>query len=498
MQFNRFIFDNYLATEEGKKALAFFKDFENVFCQKKSEEYFDFLNHISLLPVSKEYSDAELSDILSLIKDADDEEIEEDENLDAMSVDEIFAEAKKILSEELGDDKSTLRQDVAFITDYSILFYTAGQKYFFPYYFQTQFPKLENICKEFNVVLPSLPSKRNYKERFLYYIEICKAFYDFRRQYELTPEEFCVFLYYFSPHCIEQTLFTSDFPDPTKAYLCVASNADSEDIKLFDEKTITRWGGNTNMLPGDIVLMYEVKPVAAIQTIWRCLSVGFTDPFEYFVDRVWIGELIRIPPITLKDLRENEIWKDSGIVKASMQGSSGSPRTKDEYDAFLKMLEAKGFDTSVLPRIAYTGLPNDVELNVEKDVEEKLLEPLLKKLDYTEKNWVRQLPVRMGRGERNYPDYALFPKGTKGEETAQFLWEAKFTISNKRQLQDAFLQAKSYAMRLQSKGFGLVAKEGIWISFEKDSFMFDKIKSYSWADLENPDVFSEVKLSLKK
>ena len=88
-------------------------------------------------------------------------------------------------------------------------------------------------------------------------------------------------------------------------------------------------------------------------------------------------------------------------------------------------------------------------------------------------------------------------KGTKGEETAQFLWEAKFTISSRRQLQDAFLQAKSYAMRLQSKGFGLVAKEGIWISFEKDSFLFEKIKSYSWADLENPDVFSEVKLSLK-
>ena len=41
VQFNRFIFDNYLATEEGKKALSFFKDFENVFCQKKSEEYFD-------------------------------------------------------------------------------------------------------------------------------------------------------------------------------------------------------------------------------------------------------------------------------------------------------------------------------------------------------------------------------------------------------------------------------------------------------------------------
>ena len=190
-------------------------------------------------------------------------------------------------------------------------------------------------------------------------------------------------------------------------------------------------------------------------------------------------------------------WKEKGLVKASMQGCAGTPCTKDEYDAFLKMLEAKGFDTSHLPQIAYTGLPNDVGLNVERDVEEKLLEPLLKKLGYTEKNWVRQLPVRMGRGERNYPDYALFPKGTKSEETAQFLWEAKFTISSRRQLQDAFLQAKSYAMRLQSKGFGLVAKEGIWISVEKDSFLFEKIKSYSWADLENPDVFSKVNLSLK-
>ena len=313
----------------------------------------------------------------------------------------------------------------------------------------------------------------------------------------MTPEEFCVFLYYFAPHCIEPFSITENFPEPSKVYICGASREDSEYIKTYDENTLCCWAGNSNMLPGDIMLLYEVKPVAAIQSVWRCASVGFNDPFEYYFTRVWVSKMIRIPPVTLDDLRADSVWKEKGLVKASMQGCAGTPCTKDEYDAFLKMLEAKGFDTSHLPKIAYTGLPNDVELNVEKDVEEKLLEPLLKKLGYTEKNWVRQLPVRMGRGERNYPDYALFPKGTKGEETAQFLWEAKFTISSRRQLQDAFLQAKSYAMRLQSKGFGLVAKEGIWISFEKDSFLFEKIKSYSWADLENPDVFSEVKLSLK-
>ena len=215
-----------------------------------------------------------------------------------------------------------------------------------------QFPKLESICKEFNISLPSLPPKLKYKERFFYYFEIYKAFYDFRQQYNMTPDEFCVFLYYFAPHCIEPFSFTEDLPEPSKVYICGAGKWDLEWLKNADEKTITRWAGNTNMLPGDIMLLYEVKPVVAIQSVWRCLTVGFTDPFEYFSDRVWVSKMIRIPPVTLDYLRNDSVWKEKGLVKASMQGCAGTPCTKDEYDAFLKMLEAKGFDTSVLPKLA--------------------------------------------------------------------------------------------------------------------------------------------------
>ena len=154
MQFNRFIFDNYLATDEGKKALAFFSDFENIFLENKKSEYFDFLNHVSLLPVTQEYSDTELADILLLLQDGDNDEIEEDEIPDDIPVDEVFEEAKKVLSEALGEDKSIIRQNVAFISDYSVICYVSSKKYFFPYYFQAQFPKIENICKEFNVILP--------------------------------------------------------------------------------------------------------------------------------------------------------------------------------------------------------------------------------------------------------------------------------------------------------------------------------------------------------
>ena len=501
MQFNRFIFDNYLATAEGKKALAFFKDFENVLRERKQTAYFNFLNHIGILSVEKQQSDTELKQYSTLFDDFDFlRSYKEDEDLFQKSgIDGVIENEKKFIDEEIAfNNNYTERGYMTFVRGLSLIFYFSFSKLFFPYYFNMQFPKLENICKEFHIPLQQLPSKLKYKERLFYYFEICKAFYDFRQQYNLTPEEFCVFLYYFAPNCIEPFSITESLPEPSKVYICGASKEDSDWIKNYNENTLCCWEGNTNMLPGDIMLLYEVKPVAAIQSIWRCASVGFNDPFEYYFTRVWVNKMVRIPPVTLDDLRNDSVWKEKGLVKASMQGCAGTPCTKDEYDSFLKILEAKGLDTSVLPQLAYTGLPNNVELNIEKDVEEKLLEPLLKKLGYTEKYWVRQLPVRMGRGERNYPDYALFPKGTIGEETAKFLWEAKFTISNKRHLQNAFLQAKSYAMRLQSEGFGLVAKEGIWISFAKDSFLFDKIKSYSWADLENPDVFSEVKLSLKR
>ena len=95
----------------------------------------------------------------------------------------------------------------------------------------------------------------------------------------------------------------------------------------------------------------------------------------------------------------------------------------------------------------------------------------MQKLGFESKNWIRQLSVRMGRGQRNYPDYAIFvDKKNKGEEIAKFLWEAKFRISNEKQLLYSFQQAKSYARRLDSRAFGLVAVEGIWISSKKSDF----------------------------
>jgi hypothetical protein len=137
-------------------------------------------------------------------------------------------------------------------------------------------------------------------------------------------------------------------PEPTKVYISGATKNDCTDIiEKANSGTKSLWAGNVNTLPGDIILIYGVAPFSQINSIWRAISKGFLDPFSY--------------------------W----------------------------------FNSQELPEINGPQLLIKTELNVERDIEIYLLEPFLYKLGYTEKNRVRQMPLRMGRGERIYPDYAI-------------------------------------------------------------------------------------------
>ena len=53
------------------------------------------------------------------------------------------------------------------------------------------------------------------------------------------------------------------------------------------------------------------------------------------------------------------------------------------------------------------------EIKLEKDVEEKILIPMLKLLGYREEDWTRQLSQKAGRGLKAIPDFVFFPKGEK-------------------------------------------------------------------------------------
>jgi len=99
----------------------------------------------------------------------------------------------------------------------------------------------------------------------------------------------------------------------------------------------------------------------------------------------------------------------------------------------------------------------------------------------------------MGRGERNYPDYAVGAKARRGEENAKMVLESKYQLSARPEFIDSFYQVKSYALRLQCRVMAMASKEGIWV-FPPENGSFDSANHVhkTWGELSHPDAFHQI------
>ncbi len=173
--------------------------------------------------------------------------------------------------------------------------------------------------------------------------------------------------------------------------------------------------------------------------------------------------------------------------------------TLDEYNIVCEMAESKGFPKGQLPKGPKEIELPDVDLANERDVEIHFVEPLLVRLGYSPADWRYQMRISMGRGERNVPDYVLGADETKGEELGVALVESKHEIQTSKDRRKAFVQAKSYALRLEVLSFSLAAKQGLWVycrtggRFDEDQYLYK-----TWSELAHPDKFAEVDKVLGK
>lgn len=334
---------------------------------------------------------------------------------------------------------------------------------------------------------------------------MCRAMYNFRLQHKLTPVELAVFLYGFAPRFLSNFI-KEDLPEPNRIFMLGASKDDVEGCLSgkINKDAIYLWQGSSEIIAGDIILLYERAPYKRFGSIWRAISPAFDDPFHGCPGKVFLGYAIQnIPEVTYNDLCKNKIWSKNKLIRCNMQGIglNNYSVSYEEYEALKKLFKKKNrsFDLSILPEPPSYAQIFHSDLENERDVEEQLLEPFLEKLGYdVKKEFVRQFPIRMGRGFNYYPDYALHATKKNDIESADFIWEAKYRIPTKKQLLEDFGQAHSYAVRLSCNGFGLVSMEGLWISWKADDFSFEKLQKYSWQDLKNPDSFGKIKSLLYK
>ncbi|MDR0248868.1 MAG: type I restriction enzyme HsdR N-terminal domain-containing protein [Oscillospiraceae bacterium] len=499
MRFGKFIWNNYKESKRGEQLIRYFSDFrKNIETGKSIDVYKDIIRKMSYN--NTEITNDDLARHFQGIIECKNSLIPTFGKVGtgtyssgfARNIDEFesFA-AALILTRTDGKGNSAYVFDVFDIPFLSELFYYIEPEYCFPYYFDNMYYWLEAIFNEFGIFAPPVPKKGDREGRMLHYPGLCRSLYEFRIKFDMNEYELPAFLYGFAVEIVRRYTISDELPRPRKAFFVGWGQNEMDFVYLDDvaDTDISSSQGNTETQPGDIIVMYCLGPRSYIHSIWRAATPGFSDPFFLYYKTVYIAKPIRVTPISIGDMRKDEVLAQMPLLKANMQGINGRLIEKVYYDRIIELIAKKGDATERLPRLPDEQV-FDVSLKTERDVEKNLLEPLLKRLGYQETDWKRQLTLRMGRGEKVYPDYVIFPKEERNNESGYWIWEAKHTIIGNKQLKEDFGQAKSYALRLNCKGLGLVSKEGIWLS--EASFEFEKVKYWTWKQIQEADCFNDI------
>lgn len=366
--------------------------------------------------------------------------------------------------------------------DISFMLFFKAPEYFFPNMFRYHFFDLIKIFDSFGIDLPSPPKKSDYRARCMYYWELCETLYNFREENGLSPFELCALLYDFGQGFTRKML--SDLPKPSKAWFIGGRIMPEEDLDFIF------WQANEDTMRGDILIHYETRPICAITCMWIAQTDGVINPFFYYYANTYIGNRIKLPHISLQELKNDEYFASHSLIRKNFQGVNGWEMNNKDYVEILRMIQAKGYDISNLPTLYSPKMPC-TNINLEKDVEEQLLIPLLHSMGMTD--YMRQVPLRAGRGERIYPDFALHCTKTDNGYIAKVLIEAKLSMRNKKEVYAAFQQANSYAHLMESPVIILCDKEMILVYTNENGFNRNRYKRFFWEDMENPDKFNELK-----
>lgn len=325
---------------------------------------------------------------------------------------------------------------------------------FYPILFRSHFYEFVDRCNVLGIQLPDIPLQKDKYERCMLYYEINKVLDDFKKENNLSKEQVCALLYGYAPTIINENRDTSqkaELPSPSRIWF-VGAAKDDYDTSLKQDTCI--WQGNEETLRGDIVVIYALSPHSCIHSVWRAIKDGGFNPFDYYCSRTEVGCRIEVPHITFKELKDDKYTSQIPIVRKNLQGINGVELSIEDYKNLQRLFAEKGFDNSVLPQIERPNLNLNVPINLEKDVEEQILIPVLSKLGYSDEDgedWKRQVLIKLGRNEKYIPDFVFFPQEVSSRQVrAPFIIEAKLDFRNAKQFHKDFEQAVSYARPLEA------------------------------------------------
>lgn len=488
--FNQYQWNLYLDAGGGKVAEIFLKLIEEEYSPALTNSYTDIIKelHSAYSPETSYIienlkflfddlnNNCILEECLPLINLSDDK----------YSIKSVLENLHNSIKAIQGQSEKAIFEEFSEIEYFSTFLFLLFPDLFVPYYFKWNFNVLQKIAGEFEIGLPFIPVKKDYKGRFYYYGELCNSFLEFRNKHNMTPYEFCAFLYDYAPKVIGgiDSYIIRDIPEPTSAFFIGGTK---DDAFLSDDKDIIAcWQCSPEAKPGDYAVMYLKTPISAVDSVWRCVSEGFNDPFAYYYRVAYIAKPKKIKRVAKNKLEKDRIFKQLPIVRKNLQGINGVELKPSEYNHLMDLAESPDF------KLNYSQPIDNVELLIEKDVENQLIKPLLKKLKYKNTDYVQQLHIEVGNHNTMLiPDFLLLPNETRGCQKAFAVIEAKFDIPNHKAFKETKIQARSYARQVLAKYSVIASKDKIYVSSIDDDFENDFFVK-TWEEIENPDTFSQL------
>ena len=380
--------------------------------------------------------------------------------------------------------------------------------FYIPNFFPMQFIYLKKFAEKYEIELPDMPNRSDYRGRWLYYGEICSLLNDFAVENDIhSLSELCAFLYGYEMSVINEEMedeHKKPMPDiPEQAWILVGNYGEAE-------KTMTEgfWQSSPFTSKGDIMVFYEKSPVKKMNSVWTALEDGFIDPFGHYYSYSYIGKKIVIPDdkaIPYSDFKDSEYFKNrnkkGNFVSKNFQDVSGWQVTFDDYAEIKRMLQEKGYDTGLLPKLYEPIKVGDVKIEHEQDVSEQLLIPLLEQMGWKKgKDFEAEVEFHAGRGKTGFasdkrPDFLLHINRTKDDIEAKVVIEVKRHMKNGKQIHANFVQGRSYAKWGAADVLVSCDMKRILVYRRNDKNQFDEndFIEFSWEDTENPDKFAQLK-----
>lgn len=273
-------------------------------------------------------------------------------------------------------------------------------------------------------------------------------------------------------------LLPEDSPFPTdlgpRVWLAAAGPENFDEVDSHTSTDRVIWSANEKAKYGDLVLMYCTAPRSSLVAIYRCMTDAYRDPLNRDWTGVWaeIGEKLPIPPLTFREMREDSVLRNWGMVKMQFQGLMKHAVPHDSWSRLLELIEERDAEAGARVR-AYAGsatgvrqltfAPGEVS---EQAFEDSTLIPLLGRLGWKlgrdlERQVEMAIKIGSGRPILARADVVGY-RSTLGSEV-EIVIESKRSIRNSAELEQAMLQAESYAGKLRCTRFAVAAPQGIWV-----------------------------------